>query len=72
MRAQDHHKAAGPSAFALGALRAEMEALAAVLPGLTGAFRPVAQDAWTGVQDANVDTAEDEAAIEACFDNMPV
>ncbi|WP_159082418.1 hypothetical protein [Paragemmobacter aquarius] len=51
------------SAFALMALRAEMEALAAVLPGL-----------WQDRRDPGrvPDQTVTEAATEADFDNMPV
>lgn len=59
MRAQEQTAPEVMSAVALMALRAEMEALAAVLPGL-----------WHGRHDLSDPT--EEAEVEAQFDNMPV
>lgn len=59
MRAERETTADVMSAFALMALRAEMEALAAVLPGL-----------WQGQRDPAREP--DETETEADFDNMPV
>lgn len=60
MRAQDHTQTEAPTGVhalqSLDLLRAEMEALASVLPG----FRSLALP------------EPDEAAVEAQFDNMPV
>lgn len=63
MRAQGETTAEVMSALGLMALRAEMEALAAVLPGL-----------WQGHRDLGSasDEGAAEAGIEAEFDNMPV
>lgn len=56
MRAQDHQPREPMPALALAVLRAEMEALAAVLPGL-----------WKMPQEDQT-----EAEVEEQFDNMPV
>ena len=71
VHATDTTTSAGPLAM----LRAEMEALAAVLPGVGGAF-----GAWPGQvrgdwQDVPADAATDaatDALVEAQFDNLPV
>lgn len=59
MRAQEHSPAEVLPALALMALRAEMEALAAVLPGLRANGRALSEPT-------------DDAEVEAQFDNMPV
>lgn len=59
MRAQERATPDVMSAVALMALRAEMEALAAVLPGL-----------WQGRRDPSGQT--EDAEVEAQFDNMPL
>jgi hypothetical protein len=62
MRGQEQAAGTGLSGLALMALRAEMEALALLMPGV---FAPVPA---TGARSA----AEEEAEAEALFENMPL
>lgn len=73
MRTTDATTSAGPLAM----LRAEMEALAAVLPGMGsgtafGAWSGQVQGDWRGVPADAVTDAAADASVEAQFDNLPV